>query len=118
MNSSILNALSLPAFMVDTRHVVVAWNGPCELLTGIAAADVLGTNDHWKGFYDEPRPCLADLVLDNLLADASRFYSLHEIPCAVTIESSGRFGSSGSIGTVAPWRGWCGYLASSVRWPS
>ncbi|QLH49344.1 MAG: hypothetical protein HWD57_05770 [Candidatus Accumulibacter cognatus] len=40
------------------------------------------------------------------------------IPCAVTIESSGRFGSSGSIGTVAPWRGWCGYLASSVRWPS
>ena len=41
-----------------------------------------------------------------------------DIPCAVTIESSGRFGSSGSIGTVAPWRGWCGYLASSVRWPS
>ncbi|MER2624373.1 MAG: PAS domain-containing protein, partial [Accumulibacter sp.] len=78
MTSSILNALSLPAFMVDTRHVVVAWNGPCELLTGIAAGDVLGTQDHWKGFYDEPRPCLADLVLDNLLADASRFYSLHE----------------------------------------
>ena len=78
MTSSILNALSLPAFMVDTRHVVVAWNGPCELLTGIAAGDVLGTQDHWKGFYDEPRPCLADLVLDNLLADASRFYSQHE----------------------------------------
>ena len=42
---------------------------------------------------------------------------LADIPRAVTIESSGRFESSGSIGTVAPWRGWCGYLASSVRWP-
>ena len=28
--------------------------------------------------YDAPRPCLADLVLDSLLADASRFYSRHE----------------------------------------
>ncbi|MDD5249912.1 MAG: bacteriohemerythrin [Rhodocyclaceae bacterium] len=76
--NSILNALSVPAFVIDTEHTVVGWNGPCELLTGIPAASVLGTRDHWKGFYDRPRPCLADLLLDNLLADASRFYSQHE----------------------------------------
>lgn len=78
ISNSILNALSLPAFVVDTEHKVVAWNAPCELLTGVAAGDVIGTRDHWKGFYEAPRPCLADLVLDSLLADASRFYTRHE----------------------------------------
>ncbi len=79
MNStSILNALSMPAFVIDIDHVVVAWNAPCELLTGVASADILGTRGHWKAFYDKPRPCLADLVLDNLLSEASKFYSLHE----------------------------------------
>lgn len=78
VTNSILDALSLPAFVVDIEHKVVAWNTPCELLTGVAAGDVIGTQDHWKAFYDAPRPCLADLVLDSLLADASRFYSRHE----------------------------------------
>ena len=64
VTNSILDALSLPAFVVDIEHKVVAWNTPCELLTGVAAGDVIGTQDHWKAFYDAPRPCLADLVLD------------------------------------------------------
>ncbi|MBL0207373.1 MAG: bacteriohemerythrin [Propionivibrio sp.] len=75
---SVLNALSLPAFVLDTEHKVVVWNAPCELLTGIPAKDVIGTRDHWRGFYDEPRPCMADLVLDSMLDEASRFYSRHE----------------------------------------
>ena len=75
---SVLNALSLPAFVLDTEHKVVVWNAPCELLTGIPAKDVIGTRDHWRGFYYEPRPCMADLVLDSMLDEASRFYSRHE----------------------------------------
>lgn len=75
---SVLNALSLPAFVLDTEHRVVVWNSPCELLTGISARDIIGTRDHWRGFYDEPRPCMADLVLDSMLDDASRYYSRHE----------------------------------------
>ncbi len=75
---SILNALSLPAFVIDTQHRIVLWNASCELLTGVPAAEVVGTRDSWRGFYDKPRPCLADLVLDNLVDDASRFYHVHE----------------------------------------
>lgn len=75
---SVLNALSLPAFVLDTEHKVVVWNAPCELLTGIPARDVVGTRDHWRGFYDDPRPCMADLVLDSMLDEASRYYSRHE----------------------------------------
>jgi diguanylate cyclase (GGDEF)-like protein len=39
------------------------WNRACERLTGLRASDVVGTKEHWRGFYDAPRPCLADLVL-------------------------------------------------------
>ena len=43
-------------------------NKACERLTGIEAAEVLGTQEHWRGFYDSPRPCLADLVAHVLKA--------------------------------------------------
>lgn len=29
----------------------------------LGADDVLGTREHWRAFYDSPRPCLADLLL-------------------------------------------------------
>jgi diguanylate cyclase (GGDEF)-like protein len=40
------------------------WNRACERLTGVKASEVLGTKEHWRGFYDAPRPCLADVVLN------------------------------------------------------
>ncbi len=55
--------MSVAAFILDRGGRVVAWNDACASLTGLAAADVIGTRDHWKGFYLLERPCLADVVL-------------------------------------------------------
>jgi methyl-accepting chemotaxis protein len=41
----------------------VLWNKACATLTGLEASKVIGTKDHWKGFYLAARPCLADLAL-------------------------------------------------------
>ena len=41
------------------------WNRSLEALTGYKAADMIGTRDHWKAFYDTERPTLADVVLDD-----------------------------------------------------
>ena len=30
---------------------------------------MVGSKDHWRGFYDAPRPCLADLVLQEPSGD-------------------------------------------------
>ncbi|RLQ88849.1 methyl-accepting chemotaxis protein [Notoacmeibacter ruber] len=74
-----IQAMAIPAFMLDADGAVVLWNAACEQLTGIAAADVVGTKGHWKGFYKEERPCLADLafgknpeLVANLYAAQSR----------------------------------------------
>lgn len=56
--------LAVPCFALALDHKVLMWNKACEVLTGIRAADVIGSDQHWKGFYDRRRPTLADIVLD------------------------------------------------------
>ncbi len=58
----ILTTLSVPVFVLDASRKVILWNRALEDLTGLKAATVLGTQDHWRGFYDHQRPCLADLL--------------------------------------------------------
>jgi len=60
----IVEGSSVPSFVIDQRHVVTHWNKACEILTGIPAAKVVGTQDHWRAFYAEQRPIMADLILD------------------------------------------------------
>lgn len=64
----------LASFILDQDHNIVAWNRACEELTGVMASEVLGTRDHWKCFYNAPRVCLADLVLDNSAERNSQLY--------------------------------------------
>ncbi|HIJ62794.1 MAG TPA: bacteriohemerythrin [Rhodospirillaceae bacterium] len=77
MTAQALNAISVPAFIIDKNHKVLAWNRACELLTGIAAGTLLGTDLQWSGFYAEPRPCLADLVLENATDEIAEHYQRH-----------------------------------------
>ena len=59
----LMASLSVPVFVLDTHARVSIWNRACEQLTGVSASEVLGTDDHWRSFYDQQRPTLADLVL-------------------------------------------------------
>jgi len=61
---AILQGSPIPTFVIDRTHHVISWNRALEEITGIGAADVLGTTRHWQAFYDEERPCLADLLID------------------------------------------------------
>ena len=60
----ILNSSPVPTFVIDERHVVVHWNDALARMSGIAAAEVVGTHQHWRAFYPAHRPVLADLVID------------------------------------------------------
>lgn len=54
----------IPTFAIDNNHVVTHWNKACERLTGICAAEVIGTGKQWRPFYSEKKPVLADLIVD------------------------------------------------------
>jgi diguanylate cyclase (GGDEF)-like protein len=70
----IIKSLSVPAFAIDKNHKVIFWNTACEELTGVLAPEVLGTSNHWKGFYAEERPCMVDLIVNGKQHQISECY--------------------------------------------
>lgn len=72
-----LESQNVATFVIDREHRVQQWNPACEILTGIAASEIVGTAEAWRGFYASPRPCLADLVLEAREDEAGQFYELN-----------------------------------------
>ena len=64
--SNIVESNPIPTFILDRHHRVLYWNQTLEKISGIKAADVLGTTGQWRAFYDSPRPVMADLVIDGV----------------------------------------------------
>jgi len=73
----LLASAAVPLFVLDREHRIIAWNHACEELTGLREADVLGTKDQWRGFYEAERPTLADLLIDGDLCSVPQFYNTH-----------------------------------------
>jgi diguanylate cyclase (GGDEF)-like protein len=71
---NLLQHLVVPTFVLDAHSRVIIWNLACERLTGISASEVIGTSDHWQAFYDQPRPCLADLIVQGSAKDGHQLY--------------------------------------------
>ena len=63
--NQIVEGSSVPMFVIDEDHEVTHWNKACENLTGLEKDDIVGSKELWKAFYEEKRPLLADLVLDD-----------------------------------------------------
>jgi diguanylate cyclase (GGDEF)-like protein len=61
----LMEMLAIPIFVLDTGSRVMIWNRACEHLTGVPASEVVGTRDHWRSFFEEQRPTLADIVLQD-----------------------------------------------------
>ena len=64
-----------PTFALDRRGRVIVWNRACETLTGLKASEVVGTRDHWRAFYTQARPCLADLILQDRIEEVEELYA-------------------------------------------
>lgn len=73
--NKLLEILAVPAFVLNTDSRVIIWNRACERLTGIPAAEVLGTREHWRGFYQEHRATLADLLIQNRTDEVPQLYA-------------------------------------------
>jgi diguanylate cyclase (GGDEF)-like protein len=75
---NLMQFLVVPAFVLDVEGKVLIWNKACERLTGLPASEVVGTREHWRGFYDAPRPCLADLLAQDRVSEIDALYAAHD----------------------------------------
>jgi PAS domain S-box-containing protein len=71
----ILHGSPIPTYVIDKDHRVTYWNKAIEEYSGMRAEDMLGTDQHWRAFYDEKRPCMADLLVDGRLNDVPQWYA-------------------------------------------
>jgi diguanylate cyclase (GGDEF)-like protein len=67
--SQIVVGSPIPSFVINAQHVITHWNKACEVLTGIPATEIIGTKNSWSGFYDSPRPVMANIVMQGGLGD-------------------------------------------------
>jgi len=72
----LMRNLVTPTFVLDSEGNVLIWNLACERLTNYSAKELIGTKNHWKAFYNEPRDCLADLLIKNKTDDIQELYSV------------------------------------------
>ncbi|NEV62132.1 sensor domain-containing protein [Thiorhodococcus minor] len=105
----LMHQLVVPAFVIDAEGRVIVWNQACERLTGMRARDVLGTREHWRAFYDAPRPCLADLILAGRDGEIERLYPEH------VLDASEAHEAHAENWCVMPLRGVECYLALDAR---
>lgn len=65
--SQLVEGNPVATIVIDAEHRVTHWNRACAQLTGVPAAMMIGTREQWRAFYVEPRPILADLIVDRAL---------------------------------------------------
>ena len=71
---NIVQGFSIPAFVIGKDHRILYWNRALERLSKIPMSEVVGTDQHWRAFYAEPRPCMADLLVDGAADRIPKWY--------------------------------------------
>jgi len=71
---SIIDRSVIPSFIINQDHLVLYWNKALEELSRIPATEVIGTSQHWKAFYSQDRPCMADLLVDGKIEKIPEWY--------------------------------------------
>ncbi|HOJ52059.1 MAG TPA: ATP-binding protein [Syntrophales bacterium] len=69
-----INGSPIPAFVIGRDHRILYWNRALEELSQIKAQDVIGTDQQWRAFYANKRPCLADLLVSGALEEIPNWY--------------------------------------------
>ncbi len=72
--NQIMDSSPVALFVLNMEHEVIYWNHACEVITGVAAADMIGTTDAWKAFYPHHRPVMADLIIDGKMEEVHSRY--------------------------------------------
>jgi PAS domain S-box-containing protein len=72
--NAIIQESPIPQFVIGRDHKILYWNRALAVYSGIAADEVIGTDQQWRAFYTTRRPCLADLLVENVKDEIPEYY--------------------------------------------
>jgi PAS domain S-box-containing protein len=84
----IIHGSPIPMMVINKDHKVSYWNRACEKLTGFSSKEMVATDRQWMPFWPTKRPILADLIIDNNLADMKRLYKGSKIRKSVMVDGA------------------------------
>ncbi|WP_428035473.1 diguanylate cyclase [Amphritea sp.] len=110
---NLLNNIPIPAFIINTQHVITHWNVSLEIASGLSSRDVVGTQDHWRPFYRNKRPTMADLIVAGVnIAELDQFYAAKYQPSDVL---PGAFMAEDFFPDVGKGGEWLSFTASPIK---
>jgi two-component system, NtrC family, sensor kinase len=69
--TQIIDGDPVPTLVINAEHIITHWNHACEQVSGLSAAEMVGTRKQWLAFYPAERPIMADLIvsgeIDNIV---------------------------------------------------
>lgn len=89
----VLLASPFPKFVINRNHDVIYWNRALEKLTDVKADKILGTKNHWKAFYDNERPCMADFIVDGRIEEIPNWYQRKNKRSKFVLKYQGKYKS-------------------------
>ena len=84
----IIEGSPIPTFVLDRDHKIILWNRACTELTGFTAAEMIGTENQYRPFYNEKRPVIADLILERDFESIEKHYGTKKVQKSPTVEAA------------------------------
>ena len=109
----IIDACSIPSFVIDRLHKVTHWNPAMAALTGVRTEEVVGTDGQWRAFYRKKRPVMADMIVDGAAAeDMQRLYGPR---CRKSALIEGAYEAESFFRELADKGRWLRFTASPIK---
>lgn len=111
----IINGSTIPTFVIDNSHKVTHWNRALEKLSGWAADKILGTTQSWAPFYNNERPSMADVILDQV--DEHRIEQLYGNKWRKSVLIEGAYEADAFFPHLGEGGKWCWFTAAPIKTP-
>jgi two-component system sensor histidine kinase DegS len=111
--AKIVNGSAIPLFVLNKDHRVTHWNIAMEALTGRKGEEVIGNDDHWRSFYSEKRPSLADLIVNGASAEEVERY--YQDKCKKSVLIEGAYEAEDFFPALGRKGRWLHFTASPIR---
>jgi PAS domain S-box-containing protein len=84
----IIEGSPIPTFVIDRNHRITFWNKACAELVGYQAAEMIGTDNQYMPFYQDKRPVIADLIVDNDIEGLERYYGKKRVQKSTVVDGA------------------------------
>jgi len=108
----VVEGAPVATFVIGVDHRVMYWNRACAKVTGVPAHAVVGTQEAWRGFYAEPRPTLANLMLQMGPTPLARIQALYGADCQPSPVVPGAMECERFFPTLGPNGRWLHFTAA------